>query len=81
VFPIAWIAAAVVLSDDLLMQIGIFLASPIAGFIALAGAAAIFHTVQHALDWRVATERRAAIADLRRRRVDVVAVIDEVLGA
>ena len=81
VFPVAWIVAAVVLSDDFVQQLGIFIASPIAGLIALGGAAAIVHTVERALDWRAATERKAAVAELRERRAAVVALVTELLAS
>jgi hypothetical protein len=79
VFPVAWVVAAIVLSDEFVVQIGIFTAAPIAGLIALGGAAAIVHTVERALDWRVATERKAAVAELRDRRTEVVVLVDELL--
>ena len=78
-FPISWVVAAIVLSDELLVQIGIFVAAPIAGLIALAGAAAIVHAIERALDWRVATERKAAVAELRARRTEVVLLVDGLL--
>lgn len=79
VCPVAWIVAAVLLADDLLVQIGIVVAAPVSGLLALAGSAAIVHTIERALDWRAATERRAAVAELRERRSAVVSLIDEVL--
>ena len=77
--PVAWVVAAVLLADDLLVQVGIVVAAPVSGFLALAGSAAIVHTVERALDWRVATERRTAVAELRERRRAVVSLIDELL--
>jgi len=78
-FPVAWVVAGIVLSDEFVVQIAIFVGAPIAGLIALAGAAAIVHTVERALDWRVATERKAAVAELRTRRTEVVLLVDELL--
>jgi hypothetical protein len=49
--------------------------------LALGGAAAIVHTVERALDWRQATERRAAVTDLRERRAALVEMIDDSLCA
>jgi hypothetical protein len=79
VFPVAWVVAGILLTDDFVTQVGIFVAAPIAGLIALAGAAAILHTVERALDWRAATERKAAVAELRERRAAVVALVEELL--
>jgi 1-acyl-sn-glycerol-3-phosphate acyltransferase len=80
VFPIGWIVAGVLWTDALAIQILIFVAAPASGLIALAAAAAVLHTVERTLDWRTATERRAAVAELRERRAVIVAMVDDVLG-
>lgn len=79
VFPITWIVAAVLVSDDFAAQVGLVIAAPVCGLIALGGAAAVLHAIQSALDWRMATERRAAVAELRERRAEVVDVVNHLL--
>jgi len=79
VFPVAWIVTAVLVTDELALRVGIVLAAPLSGLLALGGAAAIVHTVERALDWRQATERRAAVAELSERRAVLVEMIDDSL--
>jgi 1-acyl-sn-glycerol-3-phosphate acyltransferase len=79
VFPIAWIVAAAVLGDSFVWGFLLFLVAPIAGLITLAAVAAVLHVVGTALDWRVVTERRAAVAELRAQRASVVHLVDALL--
>jgi hypothetical protein len=71
----------VLLADDILVQVGIFVVAPIAGLIALACAAAVVHTVERALDWRASAERKAAVNELRERRAAVVSLVNELLAS
>jgi len=79
VFPVSWIVTGVVLTDGFWRGLALFVAAPVAGFLALAAVSAVIHVIVRAGDWRLATERRAAVSDLRTRRRDVVTLVDEAL--